>query len=77
MLPHRTTFMIHYFIFGLKPELKQALLIQQLQTYDDVVTIAKRKHHFAETDSDTQLMDLQQEICQKVSLKHTGIKPKP
>ena len=67
----------HYFIFGLKAKLKQALLIQQLQNYDDVVTITKRKHHFAETDSDAQLMDLLQEICQKVSLKHTGIKPEP
>ena len=32
---------IHYFIFGLKPKLKQALLIQQPQTYDDAVTFAK------------------------------------
>ena len=44
---------IHYFIFGLKPKLKQALLIRQPQTYDDAVTFAKRKHHFADTDSDT------------------------
>ena len=49
---------IHYFIFGLKPKLKQALLIRQPQTYDDAVTFAKRKHHFTDTDSDTQLMDL-------------------
>ena len=53
---------IHYFIFGLKPKLKQALLIRQPQTYDDAVTFAKRKHHFVDTDSDTQLMDLQREI---------------
>ena len=44
---------IHYFIFGLKPKLKQALLIRQLQTYDDAVTFAKRKHHFADTNLDT------------------------
>ena len=68
---------IHYFIFGLKPKLKQALLIRQLQTYDDVVTFAKRKHHFADTDSNTQLMDLLQEIRKEVSLKHTGIKQEP
>ena len=65
---------IHYFIFGLKPKLKQALLIRQPQTYDDAVTFAKRKHHFADTDSDTQLMNLLQEIRKEVSLKHTGIK---
>ena len=66
---------IHYFIFGLKPKLKQALLIQQPQTYDDAVTFAKQKHHFADTDySDTQLMGLLQEIGKEVSLKHTGIK---
>ena len=68
---------IHYFIFGLKPKLKQALLIRQPQTYDDAVTFAKRKHHFADTDSDTQLMDLLQEIRKEVSLKHTGIKQEP
>ena len=68
---------IHYFIFGLKPKLKQALLIRQPQTYDDAVTFAKRKHHFADTDSDTQLMDLLQEIRKEVILKHTGIKQEP
>ena len=68
---------IHYFIFGLKPKLKQALLIWQPQTYDDAVTFAKRKHHFADTDSDTQFMYLLQEICHKVSLKHTGINQEP
>ena len=68
---------IHYFIFGLKPKLKQALLIRQPQTYDDAVTFAKRKHHFADTESDTQLMDLLQEIRKEVSLKHTGIKQEP
>ena len=47
---------IHYFIFGFKPKLKQALLIRQPQTYDYAVTFAKRKHHFADTDSDTQLL---------------------
>ena len=65
---------IHYFIFGLKPKLKQALLIRQPQTYDDAVTFAKRKYHFADTDSDTQLMGLLQEIRKEVSLKYTGIK---
>ena len=65
---------IHYFIFGLKPKLKQALLIWQSQTYGDAVTFAKQKHHFADTVSDTQLMDLLQEIHKEVSLKHTGIK---
>ena len=49
---------IHYFIFGLTPKLKQALRIRQPQTYDDAVIFAKRKHHFVDTDSDTQLMDL-------------------
>ena len=68
---------IHYFIFGLKRKLKQALLIRQPQRYDDAVTIAKRKHHFANTDSDTQLLDLLQEIRNEVSLKHTVIKQEP
>ena len=68
---------IHYFIFGLKPKLKKAFLIQQPQTYDNAVTFAKRKHHFADIDSDTQLMDLLQEINKEVSLKHTGIKQEP
>ena len=66
---------VHYFNSGLKPKLKQALLVQQPQTYDDAVTLAKQKHHFADTDSDT--MDLLQEICKEVSLKHTGIKQEP
>ena len=57
--------------------MKQALLIQQPQTYDDAVTFAKRRHHFADTDFDTQLMDLVQEIRKEVSLKHTGIKQEP
>ena len=47
---------IHYFIFGIKPKLKQAILIRQPPTYDDAVTFTKRKHHFADTDSDTQLV---------------------
>ena len=68
---------IHYFTFGHKPKLKQALLIRQLQTYDDVVTFATWKHHFAYTDSDTQSMDLLQEIRKEVSLEHTGIKQEP
>ena len=68
---------IHYFIFGLKSKFKQALLIRQAQTYDDAVTFAKWKHYFADTDSDTQLMDLLQEIRKEVSLKHTGIKQEP
>ena len=54
--------------------MKLSLLIQQPQTYVDAVTFAKRKDHFADTDSDTQLMDLLQEIRKEVSLKHTGIK---
>ena len=58
---------IYYFIFELKPKLKQALLIRQPQIYDDAVTFAKRKRHFADTDSDTHLMDLLQEIRKKVS----------
>ena len=65
---------IHYFIFGLKPKLKQVLLIQHPQIYGDAVTFAKRKHHFADTDPDIQLMDLLQEIQIEFSLKHTGIK---
>ena len=68
---------IFYFIFGLKPKLKHALLIQQPQKYDDAVTFAKRKHQFKDTDSDTQLMDLLQEIRKEVSLKQTGIKQEP
>ena len=64
-------------MFGLKPKLKQALLIRQPHTYDDAVTFAKRKHHFEDTDSGTQLMDLLQEIRKEVSLKHTGIKQEP
>ena len=68
---------IHYFIFVLMPKLKQTLLIRQHQRDDDAVTFAKRKHHFADTDSDTQLMDLLQEIRKEVSLKHTGIKQEP
>ena len=68
---------IHYFTFGTKPKLKQALLIRQLQTYDDAVTLAAWKHHFAYTDSDSQLMDLLQEIRKEVSLEHTGIKQEP
>ena len=63
---------IHYFIFGLKPKLKQALLIQQTQEYDDAVTFAKRKHHFKDADSDTQLMDLLQDHDQHF---HLPIKP--
>ena len=68
---------IHYFIFGLKPKLKQALLIRQPQTYNDTVTYAMWKHHLADTDSNTQLIDLLQEIRKEVSLKHTGIKQEP
>ena len=68
---------IHYFIFGLKTKLKQALLIRQPQTYDDAFTFAKQKHHLAETDSDTKLMDLLQEIRREVRFKHTGIKQEP
>ena len=68
---------IHYFIFGLKPKLKQMLLIRQTQTYSDAVNFAKWKHHFADTYSDTQLIDLLQEIRKEVSLKHTGIKQEP
>ena len=65
---------IHYFILRPKPKLKQALLLPEPQTYDDAVTFAKRKLHLADTDSDTQLMDLLQEVRKEVSLKHTGIK---
>ena len=54
--------------------MKQALFIWQPQTYNDAVTFAKQKHHFVDTDSDTQLMDLLHEIHKEVSLKHTGIK---
>ena len=68
---------VHYFISWLKPKFRQALLIRQPQTYDDAVTFAKRKHHFADTDSDTQLIDLLQEIREEVRLKHTGIKQEP
>ena len=65
---------IHYFVFRLKPRLKQALLIRQPQIYNNAVTFAKRKHHFTDTNFDTQLMDLVQEIRKEVSLKHPGIK---
>ena len=40
-------------------------------------TFAKQKHHFADSDSDNQWMDLMQEIRKEVSLKHTGIKQEP
>ena len=40
-------------------------------------TFAKRKYHFTDTDSDTQLIDLLQEIRKEVSLKHTRIKQEP
>ena len=68
---------ILYFIFRLKPKLKQALHIRQSQTYDDTVTFAKRKHHFADVNSDTQLIDLPQESRKESSLKHTRIKQEP
>ena len=68
---------IHYFTFGLTPKLKQALLIRQPQAYDDGVTFAKQKHHLSDAYSDTQLMDLLQEIHKEVSLKNTGIKQEP
>ena len=46
--------------------LKQALFIRQSQTYDDAVTFAKGKPNFADSDSDTLLMDLLQEIHKEV-----------
>ena len=42
-----------------------------------MVTFAQWKHYFEDTDSDTQLMDLLQEICKEVSVEHTGIKYEP
>ena len=68
---------IHYLIFWLKPKLEQALLIWQPQTYDDAIIFAKRKHHFAGTNCNTQPTDLLQEIHEEVSLKHTGTKQEP
>ena len=50
------------FIFALRPKLKQALLIRQAQTYVNAVTFAKRKHHFTDSNSKTELMALLQEI---------------
>ena len=49
----------------------------EIQTYNSAATFAKWKHHFADTDSDTQLMDLLQGIYNEVSLKHTGIEQEP
>ena len=66
---------IHYFIFGLKP--KTCTPYPTTPTYDGVVTFAKQKHHFADTNSDTQLMDLLQEIRKELSLKSSGIKQEP
>ena len=63
---------IHYFIFGLRPKLKQAILIRQPKTYEDAVTFAKWKHQC--TDSNSELL---QEIQKEVSLKYTGIKQEP
>ena len=65
------------FIFGLKPKLGRTVLIRQTPTYNNAVTFAKWKQHLADNDSDTQLMDLLQEICKEVTLKHTEIKQKP
>ena len=64
---------INYFIFGLK----QALLISQSQTYDDAaVTFPKRKHHFTDSKSETELIELLQDIRKEISL-NTGIKQEP
>ena len=53
---------IYYFIFGLNPKLKETLLIRQLQIYDDAVTFAKRQHHFRDNKSETELIELLQDI---------------
>ena len=68
---------ILFFIFGLKPKLKRTVLIRQTPTCNIAVTFAKGKQHLEDKDFDTQLMDLLQEICKEVTLKHTGIKQKP
>ena len=65
---------MHHFIFGLKPKLKQALPIRQPQTWDDTINFAKRKHHFTDFTSETELIELLQDIPRKISLKHTDIK---
>ena len=46
--------------------LKQVLFIRHPLTYDDAVTFAKGKPNFADSDSDTLLMDLLQEIHKEV-----------
>ena len=64
---------IQYFIFELKLKLKQALLIRQPQTYEDAVTFAKSKHRFTDSKSETELIELSQDIRKEISLKYTGI----
>ena len=64
---------IKYFIFELKLKLNQALFIRQPQTYDDAVTFAKSKHHFTDSKSETELIELLQDMRNEISLKYTGI----
>ena len=53
---------------------KYSLSLSLNQTNDDAVTFAKRKHHFTDSKSETELMVLLQDIRKEVGLKHTGIK---
>ena len=65
---------MHHVILGLKPKLKQVLPLRQPQTWDDTINFAKRKHHFTDCTSETELIELLQDIPRKISLKHTDIK---
>ena len=46
---------LHHFLFGLKTNLKNALLIRQPNTYDEAVTFARRKNRFS-TDTESELV---------------------
>ena len=68
---------LHYFIFGLEPKLEQVLLIRQPQNYGNAVTSTKRKQQVTDRKSETELIELLQDIWKEVTLKHIGIKQEP
>lgn len=47
--------------------------MRQPQTYEDAVTFAKSKHRFTDSKSETELIELSQDIRKEISLKYTGI----
>ena len=65
---------LQYFIFGLEPKLEQVLLIRQPQNYGNAVTSTKRKQQVTDRKSETELIELLQDIWKEVTLKHIGIK---